>query len=99
MVRGVYSVFLFLIIFYSLCIKIYLIGVFEVWDFYYFYEIDIIKYFVVFYFSVICNIVYIWKVFVGFFYIFFRYCVFSWRFFFICEIDNECIMLVYNYYI
>lgn len=67
MVRGVYLVFLFLIIFYSLCIKIYLIGVFEVWDFYYFYEIDIIKYFVVFYFSVICNIVYILKVFVGFF--------------------------------
>lgn len=67
MVRGVYLVFLFLIIFYSLCIKIYLIDVFEVWDFYYFYEIDIIKYFVVFYFSVICSIVYILKVFVGFF--------------------------------
>lgn len=63
---------MFLIIFYSLCIKIYLIGVFEVLDFYYYYEMNIIKYFVVFYLGVICNIVYIFKVFVGFFYIFFN---------------------------
>lgn len=68
MVRGVYFC---LIIFFSLFIKIYLIGVFEVWYFNYFYEKDIKEYFVVFYFSVICNIVYILKVFVGFFFIYF----------------------------
>lgn len=70
MVRGAYPVLLFLITSYSLCTKIYPTGASEVWDFYHPYEIDIIKYFAVFYLSVTCNIVYTLKVPVGFFYTF-----------------------------
>lgn len=64
MVRGAYSC---LITSYSLFTKIYPTGASEVWDFYHPYEIDIIKYFAVFYLSVTCNIVYTLKVPVGFF--------------------------------
>lgn len=96
MVRGAYSC---LITSYSLFTKIYPTGASEVLDFYHHYEMNIIKYFAVFYLSVTCNIVYTLKVPVGFFYTFLRYCVFSWRLFLTCEIDNECTMPVSNYYI
>lgn len=61
------EVMLWLATSYSLCTKIYPTGASEVWDFYHPYEIDIIKYFAVFYLSVTCNIVYTLKVPVGFF--------------------------------